>query len=86
MDQTLSRISPASTTPNPQDDVFSVEHLKGDLKARSIRSGSATLAGQFAKFVLHTASTMILARLLTKEDFGVVGMVMAVAAIYLMTD
>jgi len=84
MDRTLSRIAPASTTPDPQDDVFSVEHLKDDLKARSIRSGSATMAGQFVKFVLHTGSVMILARLLTKEDFGVVGMVLAVTNFIMM--
>jgi len=42
------------------------------------------MAGQFAKFVLHTGSVMILARLLTKEDFGVVGMVLAVTNFIMM--
>ncbi len=51
-----------------------------DLKKRSVRSGAVTLASQAARFGLQTASTMILARLLTPGDFGIIAMVAAVTA------
>lgn len=57
---------------------FAVDHLKSDLKRRSVRGGAATLTTQAAKFVIHTASTMVLARLLTPQDYGLVAMVTAV--------
>jgi PST family polysaccharide transporter len=57
---------------------FETEHLKADLKGRSVRGGAATLGGQGVYFVVQTASTMILARLLTPADFGLIAMVTAV--------
>jgi len=49
-----------------------------DLKRRSVRGGFVTLAAQGVKFVVQTATTMILARLLSPQDFGVQGMVVVV--------
>jgi len=57
---------------------FDREHLKTDLKGRSVRSGVATMLGQGALFVIQTASTIVLARLLTPADFGMIAMVTAV--------
>jgi O-antigen/teichoic acid export membrane protein len=54
------------------------DHLKDDLKLRSLRGGSATMIGQGMKFVLQTTSALVLARLLLPEDFGLVAMVMAI--------
>jgi len=48
-----------------------------DLKRRSVRGGFATLSAQGVKFVLQTATTMVLARLLSPQDFGLQGMVVA---------
>src|SRR6516162_11174282 len=48
-----------------------------DLKGRSVRGGFATLSAQGLKFVIQTATTMVLARLLSPQDFGVQGMVLA---------
>ncbi len=48
-----------------------------DLKRRSVRGGFATLSSQAAKFVLQTGTTMVLARLLSPQDFGLQGMVVA---------
>lgn len=48
-----------------------------DLKGRSIRGGAATLLGQGAKVVLQTARIVVLARLLTPEDYGLIAMVTA---------
>lgn len=57
---------------------FDTEHLKTDLKARSVRGGAATMLGQGANFVIHTFSTVILARLLSPADFGLIAMVTAI--------
>jgi O-antigen/teichoic acid export membrane protein len=54
---------------------FCTEHLKADLKGRSVRSGAATIAGQVGKFSLQTTATVVMARLLTPEDYGLFGMV-----------
>src|SRR5262249_56149492 len=57
---------------------FATDHLLSDLKRRTISSGFVTIAGQAAKFFLTLGSTMVLARLLTPRDFGLVAMVMTV--------
>ena len=48
-----------------------------DLKGRTMRGALVSTAGQGANFVLRIGSMVVLARLLTAEDFGVVGMVIA---------
>jgi PST family polysaccharide transporter len=59
----------------PSNDRFlSTDHLQGQLRARSTRGGLATISGQGVQFVVQMAATMILARLLTPQDFGLVGM------------
>jgi len=50
----------------------------GDLAAHSVRGGLATFIGQLAIFFIRLASTMVLARLLTPEDYGLVAMILAV--------
>jgi O-antigen/teichoic acid export membrane protein len=57
---------------------FSTEHLKADLKGRSVRGGSITMAAQGARFLLQMASMVVLARLLTPQDYGLISMVTAV--------
>ena len=52
-----------------------------DLKEKTIRGGVARLAAQIANFVLRLGSLMILARLLSPKDFGLVGMVTAFTGI-----
>ena len=54
---------------------FRTEHLVGDLGSRSMRGGALTLAVQILKFLISTASTIIVARLLSPQDYGLVGMV-----------
>src|ERR1700747_2971607 len=48
-----------------------------DLKARTIRGGLARICAQGATFFLRVGSLMVLARLLSPKDFGLVGMVTA---------
>ncbi|MBE9213111.1 lipopolysaccharide biosynthesis protein [Plectonema cf. radiosum LEGE 06105] len=57
---------------------FSTDHLKADLKGRSVRGGAVTMAAQITKFVLQMGSTVVLARLLVPEDYGLIGMVTVV--------
>jgi PST family polysaccharide transporter len=48
-----------------------------DLKRKTARGALVSTGAQAATFVLRTASLMVLARLLLKEDFGLVNMVTA---------
>lgn len=62
-------------------DPLSTEHLEADLKGRSVRGGLLTITSQGAQFVLQSIGTVVLARLLTPADFGMVAMVTAVTAL-----
>jgi PST family polysaccharide transporter len=57
---------------------FATGHLKSDLKRRTVRGATATIVGQGIKFTLQLTSTIVLARLLAPEDFGLVAMVMVI--------
>jgi PST family polysaccharide transporter len=48
-----------------------------DLKEKTIRGGVARMAAQAANFILRIGSLMVLARMLSPRDFGLVGMVTA---------
>ncbi|HYX13851.1 MAG TPA: lipopolysaccharide biosynthesis protein [Nostoc sp.] len=60
---------------------FHTEHLKADLKERSIRGGAVTIIAQGLKFGLTLGSNVVLARLLTPQDYGLVGMVTVVTGL-----
>ena len=49
-----------------------------DLKRKSVVGGVAVVSAQGVRFVVQTATTMVLARLLSPEDFGLQGMVVVV--------
>lgn len=69
-------LSPVAPSPASRHDRhFATEHLMADLKGRSIRGGAVTLSSQGVKFALQVGSTMVLARLLTPADFGLIAMV-----------
>jgi O-antigen/teichoic acid export membrane protein len=51
-----------------------------DLKRSAVRGGSLVLIAQGVMFLLTLGATMVLARLLTPSDFGLVAMVLAVTA------
>jgi len=65
-------------------DHFATDYLMADLKGRSVRGGALTLVAQAVKFALQLGSTIVLARLLTPEDFGLVAMVTAVTGFVMM--
>jgi O-antigen/teichoic acid export membrane protein len=62
----------------PGDPHFATGHLLADLKGRIISSGFVTTLAQAALFVLNFGSIVILARILTPQDFGLVAMVTTV--------
>jgi O-antigen/teichoic acid export membrane protein len=51
------------------------------LKQKSVRGGLAAVMAQGATFAFQMGSTMVLARLLSPEDFGLQGMVLAMTGI-----
>lgn len=57
---------------------FRTDHLNADLGARTTRGGAVVVGSQALKFALTVGSTMVLARLLAPEDYGLVGMVAVV--------
>lgn len=67
--------------PEPSIDALSTEHLQADLKGRSVRGGVATVTAQGSRFVITMVSTVVLARLLTPSDFGLVAMVTAITGL-----
>lgn len=69
-----------STGSTPADPFFSKEHLKADLGGRTLRGGAVAITTQGAKFCITIGATSILARLLTPEDYGLIGMVAFVIA------
>ena len=64
-----------------QPEFFRTDHLLANLGSRAATSGAVTALAQGAKFLLNLAAAAILARLLLPEDFGLVGMVLAVTGL-----
>lgn len=63
---------------------LSTERLKADLGRRTARGGAVTVTSQGFKFLVGMAGTVVLARLLTPEDYGLVGMVVIVTGFVLL--
>jgi len=57
-------------------DHIEADHV--DFKGRTARGAFASIVGQVSNFALRIGSMMILARLLSPRDFGLVGMATAV--------
>jgi O-antigen/teichoic acid export membrane protein len=52
-----------------------------DIREREIRGGFAKICGQAANYILRIGSLMVMARLLSPRDFGLVGMVTALTGV-----
>lgn len=57
---------------------FRTDHLLANLRSRTVSSGFITVSSQGIQFFLTLASTMVLARLLTPQDFGLLAMVFTI--------
>jgi PST family polysaccharide transporter len=64
--------SPTTAVP-PHDLLQDVD--RGELKRRSVHGAAATIAGQGCRFLAQVGSQVVLARLLTPAQFGLVAMV-----------
>ena len=76
---------PTNETPNREatrvddrDRHFRTDHLTKNLGGHSARAGAVTLAAQLLKFAIATAGAIVLARLLTPQDYGLIGMVVII--------
>jgi PST family polysaccharide transporter len=76
-DRTRTRDS-GTPVDGPVEEHFATDHLRSNLKDRTISSAFVTAAAQGVKLILTLVSTMVLARLLTPVEFGLVAMVMTV--------
>jgi O-antigen/teichoic acid export membrane protein len=76
--EAISLPSVPETVPAPVGrDYFSVAGLRSDLRSRALTGATITLVAQACGFALSTVGTIVLARLLTPHDFGLVAMVLA---------
>lgn len=60
---------------NRSHEYFDTEHLTNTLGSRTARGGLVTIVSHGLKFALSILATAILARLLTPQDYGLIGMV-----------
>jgi PST family polysaccharide transporter len=60
---------------DPNEEHLNTDHLRSNVKQRTISGSVITLTSQGAKFALNVGSTIILARLLAPHDFGLLAMV-----------
>lgn len=65
----------ASTATESPDEYLKADHLQADLGSRSARGGAVTVTAQVCKFLIGTIGTIVLARLLSPQDYGLVGMI-----------
>lgn len=54
---------------------FKTDHLNEDIGGRTARGGFITMTSHLLKFFITLAATIVMARLLTPEDYGLIGMV-----------
>ena len=60
---------------------LSTDHLQTDLRGRSVRGGLLNVTSQGSQFLIQSVATVVLARLLTPSDFGLVAMVSTVTGL-----
>ena len=60
---------------NTSEQYFSTDHVKSNLAGRTARGGAVAIVSQGLKFVITIAATSVMARLLTPNDYGLIGMV-----------
>lgn len=71
-------LAPEKVAVEDADRYFRTDHLKANLGARTARGGVVMIGAQALKFVIYMAATVVLARLLTPQDYGLIGMVLVV--------
>jgi PST family polysaccharide transporter len=64
-------------------DYLTIDHVNTDLKKRAIRGGGASITARSADFLIQLGGTLLLARILTPEDFGLIAMVTTITGFFL---
>jgi PST family polysaccharide transporter len=77
----VTTLSQPEATRTEADPRFSTDHLQADLKRRSARGVATTFVSQGCKFGLRVLTSVVIARLLLPEDYGLVGMVTALLGV-----
>lgn len=72
MSKTLDNQNAASAT---GDQLFATDHLMDSIGGRTARGGAVTFVFHGLKFAISIVATSILARLLSPQDYGLIGMV-----------
>jgi PST family polysaccharide transporter len=67
----MSKVS----TGDVRQEYFDTGHLTNTIASRTVRGGVVTIASHGLKFVLSIGATAVLARLLSPQDYGLIGMV-----------
>lgn len=68
---------PDAAAPSGRQRLFETEHLRHDLRRRSVRGAVVTILGQGGRFIIQLAGVAALARLLMPADFGLFGKTIA---------
>ncbi len=66
---------PDQSATNGSERFFRTEHLMGTIGGRTARGGGVTMLSHGVKFAISIVATAILARLLSPQDYGLIGMV-----------
>lgn len=66
-----------AAAPSSRHRLFETEHLRHDLRRRSVRGAVVTIFGQGGRFLIQLAGIAVLARLLMPADFGLFGKTIA---------
>lgn len=61
---------------------FSTDHVKSDLKKHSVRGVGATIFSNVMNYAIQMIGTVVLARLLTPDDFGLIVMITAISILF----
>ena len=71
----MSQAPPGNPTVNTRHEYFDTEHLTSTIASRTARGGVVTMVSHGLKFAISIVATAVLARLLSPQDYGLVGMV-----------
>src|SRR5213596_3766450 len=61
-------------SPKPSEPYLSTDHLTLDLAAHAASSAAVTMVSQGLRFLITMTGTVVLARLLNPQDYGLIGM------------
>jgi O-antigen/teichoic acid export membrane protein len=78
----MNRLRPGTGSHGDWTNADTNHTVSNDLKQRTVHGGLVVICTQAVTFLLRTASLVVLARLLTPEDFGLVAMVVAVTGFF----